>query len=104
MDEILLGFGCHNRIIGNKMSIHKKAIGSVLTIYFLTIVCQSALAKTDIRTSWLKEEMSLDNSDQIYLNTTFHAKRGKFHATHESIIDEQQSVVGQFMVAAASFV
>jgi hypothetical protein len=57
-----------------------------------------ALASDTPAASWIKDEMDLDGSAQIYLSPAFTTIKGKFKAMPESITDTRDSIEGNFIV------
>ena len=58
----------------------------------------SAHAKEAAAASWIKDEISLDGSAQIYLNSAFTPIKGKFKAVPESITDRIDTIEGGFLL------
>ena len=64
----------------------------------LVLAAPAALAKEAAKPSWIKDEISVDGSAQIYLNAAFAPIKGKFKAVPESITDRKDSIEGSFLL------
>lgn len=61
-------------------------------------------AKDTPATSWIKDEQSLDQAAQIYLNPAFTPIKGKFKAVPESIMDTKDTIEGNFLIGEYRYV
>lgn len=64
----------------------------------LVLAAPAALAKEAAKPSWIKDEISVDGSAQIYLNAAFAPIKGKFKAVPESITDRKDSIAGSLLL------
>lgn len=64
----------------------------------LVSAAPTAHAKEATTASWIKDEISLDGSAQIYLNSAFTPTKGKFKAVPESITDRKDTIEGGFLL------
>ena len=71
---------------------------------FLVSAAPTALAEEASNTSWIKDEVSLDGSAQIYLNTAFTPIKGKFNAVPDSIMDRKDTIEGNFLLGEYRYV
>lgn len=58
----------------------------------------AALARESSDASWIKDEISVDGSAQIYLSPVFSTINGRFKAVPESIIDTKDAIEGDFLL------
>lgn len=59
---------------------------------------QAVHAKEISNELWVKDEISLDGSAQIYLSPIFSAIKGRFKAIPESVMDKRNAIEGNFLI------
>jgi hypothetical protein len=86
-----------------KQQMNQRLIGMI--VFGLLVFCSTAQsAENSQDTPWIKNEMSIDGSAQIYLNNTFGTKKGKFKAMPDSMLDTRDSIEGTYIVASYRYV
>lgn len=83
-----------------KQKLHHCRIGLIV----FGVLVFSSTVQSEPDPSWVKDEMSIDGSAQIYLNKIFGTKKGKFKAMPDSMLDAKDSIEGTFIVASYRYV
>lgn len=80
---------------------YRSHVSPAIAITFAALIASatpSAPAKESDKAAWIKDELSLDGSAQIYLNAAFAPIKGKFKAVPESITNRKDSIEGSFLL------
>jgi hypothetical protein len=78
---------------------NRSRFASAIAFTFTAILgSASVLAGATPAPSWIKDEIDLDGSAQIYLSSAFTSLKGKFRAMPESFTDTRETIEGKFII------